>query len=197
MDNRFTIIKDLVIQACERLRKEGISVDSSKIDDIVSKLHSSEGSIEQVRNEVLNIERSIRVNHEKEMTLNEGLDVARNLQNLSVQHKGITLHIQDIDLMAIACSNDFSELERAVGNMSNISLPAILENEDFSQYRQRVFDSYLDSLSFRNDYIKNNDLALLRKVEYLFGSGVLSNEEKVIVQQILRDNKENGHGAIV
>ena len=52
MDNRFTIIKDLVIQACERLRKEGISVDSSKIDDIVSKLHSSEGSIEQVRNEV-------------------------------------------------------------------------------------------------------------------------------------------------
>lgn len=197
MDNRFTIIKDLVIQACERLRKEGISVDSSKIDDIVSKLHSSEGSIEQVRNEVLNIERSIRVNHETEMTLNEGLDVARNLQNLSVQHKGITLHIQDIDLMAIACSNDFSELERVVGNMSNISLPAILENEDFSQYRQRVFDSYLDSLSFRNDYIKNNDLALLRKVEYLFGSGVLSNEEKVIVQQILRDNKENGHGAIV
>lgn len=197
MDNRFTIIKDLVIQACERLRKEGISVDSGKIDDIVSRLHSSDSSIEQIRSEVLNIERSARVNYENAKTLNEGLNVAKNLQNLSVQHKGITLHVQDIDLMAIACSNDFSELQRAMENISNISLPAILENEDFSQYRQRVFNSYLESLSFRNDYIENNDLSLMRKVEYLFGSGLLSNDEKVILQQILRDNKENGHEAIV
>ena len=29
MDNRFTIIKDLVIQTCEKLRKEGISIDAS------------------------------------------------------------------------------------------------------------------------------------------------------------------------
>lgn len=198
MDNRFTIIKDLVIQACERLKKDGISVPSSMVDEAVKSLTSGNSSIEQVRSEILNMESAWRESHKKpaeEKT--ETLEIARNLQNLSVQHKGITLHMQDIDLMAIACSNDFSELENAMKNIGNISLPAILENEDFSQYRQRVFDSYLDSLTFRSDYIKNNDLALLRKVEYLFGSGLLTNEEKVIVQQILRDNKENGHGAIV
>ena len=194
MDNRFTIIKDLVIQTCERLRKEGISVDANTIDGIVNKFYSSGASIDKVRGEVSKLEHIFRL---KQAILDEGLDVARNLQSLSVPHKGITIHNQDIDLMMIACSNDFYELQVAMQKVSNISLPPIMANEGFADYRQRVFNAYLDSLTSRDDYIRNNDIELLRKLEHLGKSGILTIEEFATVQQIISANKDASHTELV
>ena len=43
MDNRYTFIKDLVTQACDRLRKIGVSIDVNDIENMVQNLYSKVG----------------------------------------------------------------------------------------------------------------------------------------------------------
>lgn len=197
MDNRYTIIKDLVVQASRRLRDAGISIDEADIDRIVQDFNTKDVSISQIRSEIKGMERSRMIEREIQEMLVSSLDVARNLQSLSVQHKGITLHNQDIDLMMIATSNNFSELAEVMEKVTNISLPEGFEEGDFFEYRQRVFEAYQDSLSSRNDSILTPGINLVRKIEYLGQSGVVSSEEMFTINKIIAENKDSGVSAIM
>ena len=163
MDNKYTIINDLVVQACERLRKMGLSIDDGAVESMVHELYSRDASIAQITQQVAEMENSRRTQFEIQKTLADGLDVAWNLQNLDVQHMGITLNSQDIDLMMIASSNSFEELELAMSKITNISMPPLHENEGFIEYRQRIFDSYLGALSQENEALIDRGLNLQRK----------------------------------
>ena len=195
MDNRITAIKELVMQSCERLRAAGISVDESTVEEMVKKFTVEGIDEKQARFDIEKTERSIRTKHEIEVMLSKELEGARNLQNLSVQHKGITLNIQDIDLMMIANSHDFESLELVLSKITNISAPTLLENEGFVEYRQRVFDSYLNALTSRNEYNANNGIEMARKLEYLRKR--ISAEEMALVDKAVAKNSEYGHIAII
>lgn len=196
MDNRYTIINDLVTQACDRLRKMGLSIDAGDVDKMVRELYSRDLSVAQIGQQVAEMEKSRRTQFEVQEALSKGLEVARNLQNLDVQHMGITLNIQDIDLMMIANAKDFEELEDAMSKVTNISMPTVLENESFIEYRQRVYDSYIGYLSHENDALKDKRLPLRRKLEHLASSGVVSREEMAIINRIISENSSKGYDAI-
>lgn len=195
MENRITTKKDLVMQACDRLRAAGVAVDASMIDEMIRRYSNENISLAQAQFEIEKTERSIRTRHEIEVMLSKDLEVARNLQNLSVEHKGITLNMQDIDLMMIANSSDFESLELALSKITNISAPALLENEGFVEYRQRVFDSYLASLKSRNEYNGNKGIEMSSKLDYLRER--ISAEEMALVDIAVAENSEQGHTAIV
>lgn len=192
MDNRYTVIKDLVTQACERLRKMGVSVDDNDVENMVQNLYSKDYSVEQVKRDVFRMERERRVKYEVEQMVNEPLTIARNLQNLSVQYNGITLNNQDIDLLMIANSNSFEELVEVMERVTNISLPEGMSEMDFITYRQKVFDAYLDNLSPVNESLINKDLDLFRRIEHLKESGFLTNEEVAVLNKVIMENKNFG-----
>lgn len=116
----------------------------------------------------------------------------KQLHLLQVQYNGITLNNQDIDLMLIAGSNNIHELKLALSKITNIKYPIEemnLSEEEFISLRQRVYDLYLDTLTSRPDYIKNKGIELKRKVEYLKESGILTDEEIAIINQILTNSQ--------
>lgn len=197
MDNRYTMIKDLVTQACNRLREMGISIDDSVIETMVQDFHSKDISIDQVKASVLSMEREQRTKHEVEMVLNSELTIARNLQNLAVQHKGITLHNQDIELMMIATCNNFEELAVVMDKINVGIIPEGFGNGDFVQYRQTLFDNYINNLTSKNDFFGNKDIEFSRKLEYLSRSGLVTNEEMAEVMRIAKEKKELGNDAII
>lgn len=197
MDNRYTMIKDLVTQACNRLREMGISIDDSVIETMVQDFHSKDISIDQVKASVLSMEREQRTKHEVEMVLNNELTIARNLQNLPVQHKGITLHNQDIELMMIATCNNFEELAVVMDKINVGIIPEGFGNGDFVQYRQTLFDNYINNLTSKNDFFGNKDIEFSRKLEYLSRSGLVTNEEMAEVMRIAKEKKELGNDAII
>ena len=158
MDNRYTMIKDLVTQACSRLKEMGISIDDSLVDAMVQDFHSKDISIEQVKSDVLRMEREQITKREVETVLNSELTIARNLQNLPVQHKGITLHNQDIELMMIATCNSFEELAVVMDKINVGVIPEGFGNGDFVQYRQTLFNNYIDNLTAKNDFFRNKDI---------------------------------------
>lgn len=197
MDNRYTMIKDLVTQACNRLREMGISIDDSVIETMVQDFHSKDISIDQVKASVLSMEREQRTKHEVEMVLNNELTIARNLQNLAVQHKGITLHNQDIELMMIATCNNFEELAVVMDKINVGIIPEGFGNGDFVQYRQTLFDNYINNLTSKNDFFGNKDIEFSRKLEYLSRSGLVTTEEMAEVMRIAKEKKELGNDAII
>lgn len=197
MDNRYTMIKDLVTQACSRLKEMGISIDDSVIETMVQDFHSKDISIDQVKASVLSMEREQRTKHEVEMVLNSELTIARNLQNLAVQHKGITLHNQDIELMMIATCNNFEELAVVMDKINVGIIPEGFGNGDFVQYRQTLFDNYINNLTSKNDFFGNKDIEFSRKLEYLSRSGLVTNEEMAEVMRIAKEKKELGNDAII
>lgn len=197
MDNRYTMIKDLVTQACSRLKEMGISIDDSLVDAMVQDFHSKDISIEQVKSDVLRMEREQITKREVETVLNSELTIARNLQNLPVQHKGITLHNQDIELMMIATCNSFEELAVVMDKINVGVIPEGFGNGDFVQYRQTLFNNYIDNLTTKNDFFRNKDIEFARKLEYLSRSGLVTNEEMAEVMRIAKEKKELGNDAII
>ena len=116
----------------------------------------------------------------------------KQLHLLQVQYNGITLNNQDIDLMLIAGANNIYELKVALSKITNIKYPIEemnLTESEFIVLRQRVYDLYLETLTSRPEYIMNKGIELKRKVDYLKASGILSNDEINIVNEILSQSK--------
>lgn len=116
----------------------------------------------------------------------------KQLHLLQVQYNGITLNNQDIDLMLIAGSNNIHELKLALSKITNINYPIEEINpteEEFIALRQRVYNLYLDTLTSRPDYIKGKGIELKRKIDYLKESGILTEEELKIIDEILAQSK--------
>ena len=71
-----------------------------------------------------------------------------------VETLGITLNEQDIDLMMIANSSNLSELANSLEKITNIdfTLPDTIDEKDFFDLREQVFETYINSLIYRFYY---------------------------------------------
>ena len=61
----------------------------------------------------------------------------------------------------------------------------------FQQLRQQVFDSYMESLTSRNEYYATPGIQLSKKIEYLRNSGIFSPEELHTFDSILQSGDIN------
>ena len=100
------------------------------------------------------------------------------LENLDLSFNGITLHNQDIDLMLIANANNPQELQDALSKITNIRLS--LNTIELTEEQLKW-----NTLTSRNDYIKNRKIELGRKIQYLKSSGILSSEEIATLDNII------------
>ena len=174
MEEKNKLVQEYIINIKDKLSRNGIEITGNQLSEVINKFTNSEKTIEEIKKEILN---EFLENYSKMLE-------AKQLQDLQVTFNGITLNNQDIDLMLIACANNPKELQEALSKITNIRLSlktTELTEQQFIEVRQQVYDMYLDTLTSRNDYIKNRKLGrnieLERKIEYLKSSGILSAEE--------------------
>ena len=92
------------------------------------------------------------------------------IAELDVDNIGITLNEQDIDLMMIANATTPTELKVILEDITNISIDISdveMGEAQFQQLRQQVFDSYMESLTSRNEYYATPGIKLRKKIEYI------------------------------
>lgn len=106
------------------------------------------------------------------------------LQELPLQYTGITLNNQDIDLMMIATSKNSYDLEAALKKITNIKT-TVDPNANIEDERQRVYNLYMNSLTHKVDFLKNQAIRPVNKIEYLKKSGILSSEEVAMINEIV------------
>lgn len=108
----------------------------------------------------------------------------KELQELSLEYTGITLNNQDIDLMMIATSETFDDLEERLRRITNIK-STVDRSASVEEERQRIFNLYMQSLTHKVEYLKNPSIRISKKIDYLKQSGILSSEEVTLLDRII------------
>ena len=185
MEEKNKYVETYITNIGEQLARNGIKITANQLSRVINRFSNSDKSIEEIQNEINILLEEFLENYSKMLE-------AKQLQDLQVPFNGITLNNQDIDLMLIAGANNPQELQDALTKITNIRLSlntAELTEEQFVEIRQQVYDMYLDTLTSRNDYIKNRRLELGRKIEYLKSSGLLTNEEIIMLDNIISSSR--------
>lgn len=187
MEEKNKYVETYITNIGEQLSRNGIKITESQLSKVINRFTNSEKSIEEIRKEINDLLDEFLENYSKMLE-------AKQLQDLDLAFNGITLNNQDIDLMLIAGANNPQELEEVLSKITNIRLSlntTELTEQQFVEVRQQVYDMYLDTLTSRNDYIKNKKIELGRKIEYLKSSGILSGEEIATLDNIISSSRSN------
>lgn len=187
MEEKNKYVETYITNIGEQLSRNGIKITENQLSKVINRFTNSEKSIEEIRKEINDLLDEFLENYSKMLE-------AKQLQDLDLAFNGITLNNQDIDLMLIAGANNPQELEEALSKITNIRLSlntTELTEQQFVEVRQQVYDMYLDTLTSRNDYIKNRKIELGRKIEYLKSSGILSSEEIATLDNIISSSRSN------
>lgn len=185
MEEKNKYVETYITNIGEQLSRNGIKITENQLSKVINRFTNSEKSIEEIRKEINDLLDEFLENYSKILE-------AKQLQDLDLAFNGITLNNQDIDLMLIAGANNPQELEETLSKITNIRLSlntTELTEQQFVEVRQQVYDMYLDTLTSRNDYIKNKKLELGRKIEYLKSSGILSGEEITTLDNIISSSR--------
>jgi len=185
MEEKNKYVETYITNIGQQLARNGIKITDNQLSRVINRFSNSDKSIEEIQKEINALLEEFLENYSKMLE-------AKQLQDLQVPFNGITLNNQDIDLMLIAGANNPQELQDALSKITNIRLSlntTELTEEQFVEIRQQVYDMYLDTLTSRNDYIKNRKIELGRKIEYLKSSGILSGEEIATLDNIISSSR--------
>ena len=187
MKEKNQYVETYITNIREQLARNGIKITKNQ-SKIINRFKNSKKSIDEIRKEINDLLNEFLDNYSKILE-------AKQLQDLKIPFNGITLNNQDIDLMLIAGANNPQELQEALSKITNIRLSlntTELTEQQFVEIRQQVYNMYLDTLTSRNDYIRNRKIEVTRKIEYLKSSDILSSEEFTTLDNIISSSRSNG-----
>ncbi len=161
---------------------QGINFSEEEVQAIIEKYDGVESSFEELKRSIVETVREEAILKRKEELREELKTIGekKTLQNIDISYNGITLNLQDIDLMMIAGSNSPEELASTLERITNIKYrleSTQMSDEEFIRKREEVFSLYLESLIVREDNIKNPSMAMFKRIEFLRKSGVLTDSE--------------------
>lgn len=181
MTEKGKVIKSYVLQKTSELKKHGIFLPQIDIENAILKLEKSSDSFEKIKeiidNKVNSILYLIKIEDIK--------DDVSDMTSLPLPNIGITLNNQDIDLLMIANSKTKEELNNAISKISNLKGIKFDLDDDIILSREMVFKKYLDLLTSKEEYFKNKDLIILKKLEFLKRASSLSQDEIQIILNIV------------
>ena len=189
------LVIDYINKIKNDFEESGNPASEESIKKIINRYIDSTKSFEEIQKEIDEmVEENIEETRKRsELLANMQKDVTR-VTNLDVDNLGITINEQDVDLMMIANATTPSKLQTALRRITNISIeiPNIeMDEEQFKQLRKNVFDSYIKSLTPRNEYYTNPGINLSKKIEYLRNRGILSTEELQKFDSIIQSGDIN------
>lgn len=187
MEEKNKYVETYITNIGNQLAINGIKITDNQLSRVINRFSNSDKSIEEIRKEINDLLNEFLENYSKMLE-------AKQLQDLALSFNGITLNNQDIDLMLIAGANNPQELQEALSKITNITVSlntTELTEEQFLEVRQQAYNMYLNTLTSRNDYIKNRKIEVARKIEYLKSSGTLSSEEITTLDNIISSSRSN------
>ena len=161
--------------------KSGIKIPKETVRNLINKYISSNKSFEEIKQEIDEMVEEKQEDRRKRLVLLAKVEKnTTKITDLDIENIGITLNEQDIDLMMIGSATTPAELKITLEDITNISIDISdveMDEAQFQQLRQQVFDSYMESLTSRNEYYATPGIQLSKKIEYLRNSGIFSPEE--------------------
>lgn len=195
MEEKNQLVIRYVNQIKNNFEKSVNPVSEETVRNVINRYIDSNKSFEEIKQEIDEIveEKLEEIRKRLEFLANMEKNVTR-IADLDVDNIGITLNEQDIDLMMIANATTPTELKITLEDITNINVDISdveMGETQFQQLRQQVFDSYMESLTSRNEYYATPGIQLSKKIEYLRNSGIFSPEELHTFDSILQSGDIN------
>lgn len=167
MEEKNQLVIWYVNQIKNNFEKSGNPVSEETARNVINRYIDSNKSFEEIKQEIDEMveEKLEEIRKRLEFLANMEKNVTR-IAELDVDNIGITLNEQDIDLMMIANATTPTELKVILEDITNISIDISdveMGEAQFQQLRQQVFDSYMESLTSRNEYYATPGIKLRKK----------------------------------
>ena len=107
-------------------------------------------------------------------------------------YHGLTLNEQDIDLLNIVGASTPEELMRVARSLTN--MPTNLNNvtyENLEEIKRELFSEYQRILIPKNEYFKDKRILLNAKINSLFNSGILTEQEINTIKRLFASGGNN------
>ena len=184
MEEKNQLVINYINQIKNSFDKSGNQVSEEAVRSVIKRYTDSNKSFEEIKQEVdALVEEKLEEIRKRSEFLAKMEKKVTKITDLDVDKLGITLNEQDIDLMLIANATSFSELQAALGKITNISIEMDeAQSQNFTQLRQQAFDLYMKSLTSRNEYYDNPEIKFRRKIEHLRNSEIFSSEELPVLE---------------
>ena len=197
MEEKNNLVREYILNIRDSFDKMGYPISNETVENVTNKYMDSEKSFEEIKKEIDKLVEQKLEEIRKQQELMERMKKSienRRLEKIGLNQTGVTSNEQDIDLMMIANAKTPKELEKALSKITNIreTIPNVPMSDDtFIELRQNIFDSYMESLTPLNEYFKNKNINLDKKIEYLRKSGIFSKDELSLFDTILQSRDKN------
>ena len=198
MDDRNKFIEDYISTKANALVISGMPISTNQINSVINRFTNSSASTEEIIEEIDVLMEEFIANFNRMQELRkaymEKVDANSQLEDLPLEYSGITLNAQDIDLMLIESASTPEELIEAINNANNLTLDLSslsFTDEQFAYAKDNAYRLYLSSLEDKNAFIRNPAIKLIRKLDYLRNSGLLSEEELTVFDEIIHNPGDN------
>ncbi len=184
--NNIDLVREYLNKKASELASFGVYLTTHDIEELANYYSTRTNSINEIFSSIDQlVER--RIDKPQENT-----SQIKDIKDLGLTYSGITLNVQDIDLMKILLAESPEELQEVIDQGANIIKVIEYKNmskEEFIEYKRLIFKDYQSKLLSKEEFFKDRSLSLKKKINYLFESDKVTQEEKEIVRRIINEQK--------
>lgn len=181
----------------DTFEKKGYPIPENIITMITNKYIDSPLSFEEIRKE---INKLVEEKLEEIWRRMKSIDdikqkIVNGISDLSVDTKGITLNMQQIDLLSIVSANK-DNLEEVLNNIYNLSdeekQTILSSDKNIEDVKRDLFKMYQDSLTSYGDTnykVGGKDKELQKRINYIINNSKLNQEDKTKLIDIIKNNE--------
>lgn len=180
-------IENYILDLGRQLERSGIPVPTTELNKLINRYAFSELDIEEIISELTSLATSYKENYIKIKKAREEFKnkSGKEIKDIPLEQQGITLNIQDIDLLSITRANTKEALQEVIEGIKTLREVNFDWDEDLEQLKELVFRTYQDSMLSIEEIQSNPNLELERKIEIFFSSEDVSPETKEKVRKIV------------
>ncbi len=197
MDEKNTLVLEYINGLKETFEKDGNPISDETVSRVSSQYLNSPKTFEEIKKELDKLveEKLDQLRNREKMVEKMQQEVTKGIADLSVESKGITLNMQQIDLLSIVTANE-TNLNQTLTNIQNVTEEQkhsiMSSNKSLDEVKRDLFKMYQDSLT---SYVDSNfsldgkEKELIKRIEFVLNNCGLSQEQQRQFVDIVRNNQ--------
>ena len=196
MEEKNALVIEYINSKREIFEKNGYFITDEAINKVINKYLNSFKPFEEIKEEIDKLveEKLEQLINRKKMMERIQQDITIGITDLPVETKGITLNMQQIDLLSIVTANENS-LKQVLENIQNLTKEQkqtiLTSDKSIDEIKKDLFKMYQDSLTSYADSnfsLDGKRRELIKRIEFILNNCGLSQEQQRQLINIIRSN---------
>ena len=197
MEEKNALVLEYINGIRETFEKNGYPISDETVSRVTSQYMNSSRSFEEIKEGIDKLveEKLEELRKRKELMEKMQQEITKGITDLSVEIKGITLNMQQIDLLSIVTTDETS-LSQVLANIQNLTdeqrQSILTSDKSLDQIKRDLFQMYQDSLTSyaeSNFSLDGKQKELSKRIEFVLNNSGLSQEQQRQFIDIVRNNQ--------